>query len=65
MEKELNLYIDFTDNEIKFLNEQGVIIQQGEPINIDAAEKIVDELCVADYGIVGDIITKITTNENW
>ena len=51
MEKELNLYVHFTENEIKFLNEQGVIIHQGEPINIDTAEKIVDELCAADYGV--------------
>ncbi|MBS5887763.1 MAG: hypothetical protein KIB08_04505 [Negativicoccus succinicivorans] len=65
MEKELNLYVHFTENEIKFLNGQGVIIHQGEPINIDTAEKIVDELCAADCGVAGDIITKITTNENW
>ena len=57
------LHINFTNEEISFLKQAGYNVSQDLDTNV--ACDIVDELGLNDYGIAGDIITKITTHPDW
>ena len=55
--------VQFTAEELKFLADNGYTITT--PLNMVVAIAIVDNLGWKDDGIASDIITKITTNEDW
>lgn len=57
------LIMNFTNKELEFLREQGYNVSNELDANV--ACDIVEELGVNDYGIIADIITKITTHPKW
>jgi hypothetical protein len=56
--------IDFNKEEIQFLKKKGFEVT-GDTIKYVLADAIVDKLGDNDVGIAADIITKITTNNEW
>ena len=57
------MHFQFTKEKLKFLADKGYTITT--LLNMDVAIAIVDSLGWKDDGIASDIITKITTNEDW
>ncbi len=57
------LKLKFTNEELNFMKSKG--FDASNNLDVDLAEKIVDNLGYEDYGIAADIITKITTHPEW